>query len=65
MKKRILSLFFAMIMTLSSVTFVSAANPSTKLTPKTASETVALSFMKNSLSEAVKISETTPYYDLV
>lgn len=64
MKKRILSLFFAIIMTLSSVTFVSAASPSTKLTPKTASETVALSFMKNSLSEAVKISETTPYYDL-
>lgn len=38
-----------------------ASNPKTDISPKTASEIVALSFMKNSLNSNIEISETTPY----
>ena len=41
-----------------------ASNPKTDISPKTASEIVALSFMKNSLNSNIEISETTPFYDL-
>ena len=64
MKKRIISLCLVILMAFSFSTYTSATDSSSKLTPKTASEIVALSFMRNSISESVEISETTPFYDL-
>ncbi|MBR5678764.1 MAG: hypothetical protein IKX20_11640 [Paludibacteraceae bacterium] len=64
MKKRIISFCLVILMAFSFSTYTSATDSSSKLTPKTASEIVALSFMRNSISERVEISETTPFYDL-
>ena len=72
MKKRFFAMFLATAMALSLVSISAAnvsvsstaSNPKTDISPKTASEIVALSFMKNSLNSNIEISETTPFYDL-
>ena len=72
MKKRFFAMFLATAMALSLVSISAAnvsvsstaSNPKTDISPKTASEIVALSFMKNSLNINIEISETTPFYDL-
>lgn len=60
--KKLLSivLSLAMVFSLSATAF--AAEP--QITVEQASEQVALSFMQNSLNEAIEIAETTPFYDL-
>lgn len=68
MKKRFFAMFLATAMALSLVSISAAnvsvsstaSNPKTDISPKTASEIVALSFMKNSLNSNIEISETTP-----
>ncbi len=64
MKKRLISLCLVVFMAFSFPTYTSATDSSSKLSPRTASEIVALSFMRNSISESVEISETTPFFDL-
>lgn len=69
MKKRFFAMFLATAMALSLVSISAAnvsvsstaSNPKTDISPKTASEIVALSFMKNSLNSNIEISETTPF----
>lgn len=73
MKKRFFAMFLATAMALSLVSISAAnvsvsstaSNPKTDISPKTASEIVALSFMKNSLNSNIEISETTPFYDFM
>lgn len=65
MKKRFFAMFLATAMALSLVSISAAnvsvsstaSNPKTDISPKTASEIVALSFMKNSLNSNIEISD--------
>lgn len=60
--KKILSFVLALTMMLVLSTAAFASEP--HLSIEQASEQVALSFMRNSLSKPVEIAETTPFYDL-
>lgn len=65
MKKRFFSVFIAALMLMSSFVYASATDEgSTSL--QSASEEVALSFMRNSLGKEtdIEIQNTTPFYDL-
>lgn len=64
MNKRLISLCMVLFLFFSLASFSSATDTTSKLTPKLAAETVALSFMRNSISDAIEIVETTPYYDI-